>query len=239
MDDGNSLHLSQVPTAAWGRLSLRVCWSVAGACLPGSTCRNGPNCRRWLIVSQSRLVLVPLDLGCTESVQAAAHSVSRSTDRVDMLVNNAGLWGGRCDLGGGIDYGAVHRLYDINALGPLRIVDAFLPLTSRGLKRLAFVSSEAGSIGAARRTGKFDYCMSKAALNMAVKLMFNRLRPEGYTFRLYHPGSMRTYLGGKKNMTAEMEPEEAAALALPFFLGEREDEDRLVMVDFQGEEWPW
>jgi NAD(P)-dependent dehydrogenase (short-subunit alcohol dehydrogenase family) len=81
--------------------------------------------------------------------------------------------------------------------------------------------------------------MSKAALNMAVKIMFNRLHPEGYTFRLYHPGWMRTYMSGRKNPNADMEPEEAAARALSTFLEDRQDEDHLVMVDHQGQVWPW
>lgn len=86
--------------------------------------------------------------------------------------------------------------------------------------------------------------MSKAALNMGVKLMFNRLRPEGYTFRVYHPGWIRSYMGGTKNDDADLEPAEAARPALAHFLqderaGSHVDEDRLVMVDWQGEEWPW
>ena len=46
-------------------------------------------------------------------------------------------------------------------------------------------------------------------------------------------------MSGKKNLEATLEPEEAAAYALPIFLGPREDEDRLVLVDYQGQEWPW
>jgi NAD(P)-dependent dehydrogenase (short-subunit alcohol dehydrogenase family) len=119
-------------------------------------------------------------------------------------------------------------------------VEAFLPLMDRGrLKRLCFVSSEAGSIDRAERTSWFGYCMSKAALNMEVKILFNHLLPEGYTFRVYHPGWIRSYMGGMKNMEAPLEPEEAAAKAIPIFLGQREDEDRLVMVDYDGNEWPW
>jgi NAD(P)-dependent dehydrogenase (short-subunit alcohol dehydrogenase family) len=138
------------------------------------------------------------------------------------------------------DYAEMHRLYDINALGPLRVVEAFLPLTDRGaLKRLCFVSSEAGSINRCRRTSWYGYCMSKAALNMGVKILFNHLRPEGYTFRLYHPGWIRSYMSGEKSTEADMEPEEAAAQALPIFLEPREDEDHLVMVDYQNEVWPF
>jgi NAD(P)-dependent dehydrogenase (short-subunit alcohol dehydrogenase family) len=134
----------------------------------------------------------------------------------------------------------MHRLYDVNALGPLRVVEAFLSLTDRGnLKPLCFVSSEAGSIARAERTAWFGYCMSKAALNMGVKILFNDLYPDGYTFRVYHPGWIRSYMSGEKNLEATLEPEEAASKAIPIFLGQQEDEGRLVLVDYVGKEWPW
>ena len=185
------------------------------------------------------LQIISLDVSSTPSVQAAVQAVGEATDRVDLLINNAGIGGGRSELRDEIDEQAMHRAYDVNAIGPVRMVDAFLPLTDAGMRRLAFVSSEAGSIARCHRQGQLGYCMSKAALNMAVKIMFNRLHPEGYTFRLYHPGWMRTYMSGKKNPAADMEPEEAAAKALPFFLEDRQDGDHLVMVDYQGQLWPW
>jgi NAD(P)-dependent dehydrogenase (short-subunit alcohol dehydrogenase family) len=107
------------------------------------------------------------------------------------------------------------------------------------MKRLCFVSSEAGSVGASKRSGWFGYCMSKAALNMAVKNLHNELFPQGYTFRLYHPGWMRSYMGGAKAEQGDLEPDEAAGYALPLFLNTRADESRLVLVDYKGREWPW
>src|SRR6185369_1697222 len=131
-------------------------------------------------------------------------------------------------------------IYDVNALGALRVVEAFLPLLEQGqTKRLCFVSSEAGSIGAAERTSWFGYCMSKAALNMGVKILFNDLHPAGYTFRVYHPGWVRSYIHGETNMDATLEPEEAASYAIPILLNDRDDEDRFVMVDYEGKEWSW
>jgi hypothetical protein len=50
---------------------------------------------------------------------------------------------------------------------------------------------------------------------------------------------MRSYMSGKKGTAADMEPEEAAAAALPFFLQDRDDEDRLTMIDYLGHEWPF
>ncbi len=188
------------------------------------------------------LHVVPLDVTSVESARAAAAAVSAETDCVDLIINDAGVSSRamRADISEPQDYDEMHRLFDVNALGPLRVVEAFLPLTRPSeMKRLCFVSSEAGSINMARRTSWYSYCMSKAALNMGVKLMFNHLHPEGYTFRLYHPGWVRSYMGGTKNTSADLEPEEAAAYALPFFLDPRADEDRLVLRDYLGKEWPF
>lgn len=188
------------------------------------------------------LTPVPLDVSSAESARTAAQVVGETVDHVDLLINNAGVLSltTKRTLREPQDYDAMQWMYDVNAIGPLRVVEAFLPLVDRGvMKRLCFVSSEAGSIDRCEREGWYGYCMSKTALNMAVKIMFNHLYPENYTFRLYHPGWMRTYMEGPKNIQADLEPEESAAKALPYFLESQDDEARLLMRDWQGEEWPW
>ena len=197
-----------------------------------------------------RLTLVPLDVASDASTRAVGQMVGACTDRVDVLINNAGVLSSRDGpIGEAQDYDEMHRMYNVNALGPLRVVEALLPLTDQSeKKRLCFVSSEAGSINRCTRTSWYGYCMSKTALNMAIKILHNRLRPEGYTFRVYHPGWMRSYMRGVKSSSGDMEPEEAAVHALAYFLRSRtgdphrrarNDEDRLVMRDWQGREWPW
>lgn len=190
----------------------------------------------------ARLACVPLDVGNDESVGAAAQTVGAATSSLDLLINNAGITAASSALAirEAQSYSDMQRILNVNALGPLRVVQAFLPLMDAGTgKRLCFVSSEAGSVGASARKGWFGYCMSKAGLNMAVKNLHNELYPEGYTFRLYHPGWMRSYMGGVKAELGDMEPEEAAQKALPIFLNSRADESRLVLVDYRGREWPW
>lgn len=198
-----------------------------------------------------RLSLIPLDVGSDESVRAAASFAATMVDRIDLLVNNAGVNSPTTfrPIRESQDYAEMRRLYNVNAVGPLRVAQAFLPLTDRGdLKRLCFVSSEAGSINRAERKSWYGYCCSKAALNMGVSMLFNGLRPAGYTFRLYHPGWVRSYMRGTKNLQAELEPEDAARPALAYFLSDRgrdphrddrSDEDRLVLRDWRGREWPW
>ena len=46
-------------------------------------------------------------------------------------------------------------------------------------------------------------------------------------------------MSGQKNNEADLEPDDAAAYAIPIFVNAREDEDRLVLVDYLGNEWPW
>lgn len=188
------------------------------------------------------LHIVPLEVRSIESTHAAAQAVAAMTDHIDLLINNAGVLSATASrsIRESLDYIEMQRVYDVNAVGPLRVVDTFLRLTDRStLKRLCFVSSEAGSISRTQRTGWYGYCMSKAALNMATHILFNHLRPQGYTFRLYHPGWIRSYMSGVKSTEGDLEPEEAAVPALAYFLDARVDEDVLVMRDWQGREWPW
>lgn len=179
-----------------------------------------------------RLSLIDLDVGSQESVSEAAEKVSAQIDCLDMLVNCAGIY-----QNGSSE--ATARCLNINTFGPVRMVEAFLPLMERGEKRLCFFSSEAGSITLAHRKGDVSYCVSKTCLNMAVRLMFEKLQPQGYRFRLYHPGWVRTYMSGLKSAEGNFEPEETAAVAYEQFASDRNWEDVLVMSDVSDEIWPF
>lgn len=190
------------------------------------------------------LSIVPLDAGDMDSVRAAAQAVGRECGALDVLINNAAIAPGnsRHTIREGQDYGEMLKAYNVNALGYLRTTEAFLPLMDRSMdKRLCYVSSEAGSIAQSHRPDMFGYCMSKSALNMGVSILFNSLRPDGYTFRLYYPGWIRSYMGGSKSEQGNLEPDEAAVPAVDFFLSEGSgyDEDKLVMMDFEGKAWDW
>ena len=208
------------------------------------------------------LHLLELDVSDLDSVRAAVAVVQEKTDTLDMIINNAGINGRALPRTGeppeGIraareagrpanpeagleqDYKAMRAAYEVNALGPARIVECFLPLLKNStIRRLCFVSSEAGSVTASERFEMFGYCMSKAAVNMYVKILFNRLRPEGYSFRLYHPGWVRSYMGGQKSTFADLEPEEAGEYAVKYWFDETVDEDTLKLVDYPGKVWPF
>ncbi|UJF31785.1 SDR family NAD(P)-dependent oxidoreductase [Paenibacillus hexagrammi] len=196
-----------------------------------------------------QVTIVELDIASDQSVKHSVEHVGSLVDCVDVIVNNAGVSTHLKDsnIQGKQDYTDLLRLYNVNALGMLRVTKAYLPLTaSSNLKRLCFVSSEAGSISACEWEAWYGYCMSKASMNMGVNLLFHTLRPQGYTFRLFHPGWMKSYMSGVRNEQAQLEPDVVAASAISYFIQPRcavqngvTDEDRLVMRDWRGREWPW
>ncbi|MBE0695322.1 MAG: SDR family NAD(P)-dependent oxidoreductase [Anaerolineaceae bacterium] len=243
-----------VVTGADRGLGLALCaglaksgWHVAA----GQYMMDWPELGELAVRYPDQIRPVRMNVASSESVMEAAEQVKDWVGKVDVLINNAGVMSktGKRSIMEKQDYAEMQRQYEVNSLGVLRVVEAFLPLMgSSSFKRFCFVSSEAGSIERSERITEYGYCMSKAALNMAVKILYNHLHPEGYTFRVYHPGWMRSYMSGVKNNDADMEPEEAAVPALKTFLGGLpggearfgvEDEESLVMTDWRGEKWPW
>ncbi len=187
------------------------------------------------------LHLVPLNVSSDVSVMEAARQATESLTHIDLLISNAAINSSHrvVDISETLNFNAMMEEINVNAIGALRVTKAFLPLLTKSeLKRMCFVSSEAGSIGASSRTGWFGYCMSKAALNMAVKNLWNDLSPKGYSFRLYHPGWLRTFMSGEKNLQATMEPEEGAAIALTYFLDDSVSKE-LTLHCSDGSDLPW
>lgn len=186
-----------------------------------------------------RLHIIDLDVSDMDSVREAAAFTARVTDRVDLLINNAGIAGRTGSLGEPMDFEKAGRLFNVNSLGPLRMTEIFLPLMQSGMKRLCFVSSEAGSVSVCSRTDGFAYTMTKTALNMAIRHLHNHLHPEGYTFRVFHPGWLRSYMSGEKNLNATVEPRDSAISAAGQFLDGSAHEASLQMLDNKGEVWPF
>ena len=107
-----------------------------------------------------------------------------------------------------VDFSVYLPAYQVNAVGPLMVVKYALPLLRKGQKKLIVnVSSEAGSIGACWRKSEYSYCMSKAALNMASRILQNALKEEGIKVLALHPGWFSSDMGGA---AAPITPSDAA-----------------------------
>ena len=193
------------------------------------------------LLHQEHLFLIPLDVSDPESVMAAYHLVEEKTDKIDILINNAGISGSIGDITCLENIERGMQIFQTNCLGPLCMVNTFLPLMMKEntTKRLCFISSEAGSISVCHREDGFVYPMSKAGLNMVVKLLFADLREQGFTFRLYNPGWMRSYMSGKKSVIGKIEPEESSKVAIDYFTKTLKHEDVLKILDNNNMVWPF
>jgi len=191
------------------------------------------------------LHIIKLDMGCPDSITAARNSLLKISDSLDMLISNAALMGEvQCDLyEAPMNLEAVWDSFRVNALGPVRLVESLLPLLDNGvMKRLCFVSSEVASVALMKHRGDspYPYPMSKASLNMGVRLLHNQLFAQGYRFRLFHPGWMkRRQQDGSLSEQALYDPDFIGDIAARYFETPLHDEHRLVMVDYNGYEWPY
>ncbi len=182
--------------------------------------------------------VTPVELDVTDagSVASAYATVSEQTPAIDLLIDNAAIRSATVSNPiATLDFDDVALTFDVNAIGPLRVVQALLPLLRRGESPvLVNVSSEAGSIGQCRRDREFDYCMSKAALNMATALLANYLRGTVHVFAM-HPGWLRTDMGGPR---ATLDPD-AVAKAVAEMLLRTPVPVEAPFVDHDGHPLPW
>ena len=186
------------------------------------------------------LRIVTMDIASTASVGAAAAQVSGMTDSLDLIINNA-VTASKDTMKElpDFDLDQVAPAVDVGAVGPLRVLKAFLPLLRKSAigALVVNISSEAGSIGKCYRTFYIDYGMEKAALNMATMTMHNYFKDEpGLNIICVHPGWIRTNPG---NSEAPLDPYEHAETLRVLFESRRHDKLGPVFITYTGEAYPW
>lgn len=175
------------------------------------------------------------DVSHEDDVRNAQNQCARHHDSLDIIINNAAvhLENDRPDIAE-LDFDRYTRSFQVNSIGPLCIVKHFLPMLRDGeRKQIISISSEAGSIGQAWRKSEYSYCMSKSALNMGMQILHNRLKPEGISVLLIHPGWVRTDMGGD---AAHLSGEESAAAVANQILTYN---DEPIYIDWEGKALPW
>ena len=176
-----------------------------------------------------------LDVADAQAIAALPAAAAKHLQRVDLLVNNAGVLvsGERF---GNVEAEALMHSFAVNAAAPLLITQALSPLLLRGHKpRVLCVSTQLASISQASNFRTLSYAMSKAALNMAVKRLAAELGARGIVVMALHPGWAQTDMGGKdatlpvrKSVEAMLEIIERAGV-----------EDGGTFVAYDGAALPW
>jgi NAD(P)-dependent dehydrogenase (short-subunit alcohol dehydrogenase family) len=177
------------------------------------------------------------DVGDEGSVRQALETIAGRVNTLDIVLNNAAVHLDQSRLPlEKVDFSVYIPAFQVNAIGPLMVIKYALPLLRKGTRKLIVnFSSEAGSIGACWRTSEYSYCMTKAALNMASRILQNDLREEGIKILALHPGWFSSDMGG---LEAPITPAEAAERIVKV-LSNPPELAGPIFVDLNGEVMEW
>jgi len=143
-----------------------------------------------------------LDVANDASVKAAAVAYGKTSDTLDVLVNNAGVATGGYVAPSEASLDDMHALYEVNVFGPVRVTQAFVPfLRKAGQGRIVMMSSSLGSISELldMTSGTYGvnllgYNSSKSALNMITVCFAKELAAYGIKVNAANPGYVATDL---------------------------------------------
>ena len=161
---------------------------------------------------------VPLDVTDDRSVAAAAQLIELRAGRLDVLVNNAGVTGGRPQEPSTVDLAAVRTAVETNVIGVIRVTNAMLPLLRRSASpRIVNMSSGVGSLTRQTTPGaevgpiSVAYAPSKSMLNAVTVQYAKELQGTDILINAACPGYTATDLN---NFSGHRTPEQGAAIAV-------------------------
>lgn len=149
---------------------------------------------------------IPLDITDDESIIKARKEIGKKTNVLDILINNAGIYGGypQSALDATIDQ--FKAAYDTNVYGVVRVTQAFINLLKKSSEpRVVNVSSSQGSITLHSDPSYkyYDYkgvvyLSSKSAMNMYTVALAYELRDTNFKINAVCPGYTKTDFNGHR-----------------------------------------
>ncbi|MGB8366029.1 MAG: SDR family oxidoreductase [Rhizomicrobium sp.] len=174
-----------------------------------------------------------LDVTSPTSIAALAEAIA--AEPIDLLINNAGIYGPARQSADAMDYDGWARTFAVNSMAPLRIAQAFRENLRKGRgKKLVTITSSLGSME--QHDGAvFAYRASKAAVNNVMHGLAMAWKKDAITVALLHPGWVKTDMGGKH---ADLEPHESIA-GMKRVIATLTLADSGKFFDYAGAEVPW
>ena len=181
-------------------------------------------------VSHDGIMHVDCDVCDSVSAKAAIAQVLKLTDRIDVVISNAGF-----GISGSVEFTEIEeaqRQMDVNFMGAVRFTQAVLPqLRKQHAGRIIYTSSVAAILAVPYQS---FYSASKAAINAMALALANEVKEFGISVSVMMPGDVSTgftdarrkstageevYLGANKAITTMerderggMQPEQMARL---------------------------
>lgn len=159
------------------------------------------------------VLFCPMDVTDRASVLKAAEWVAKTSGRLDVLINNAGIMTEK-DLKSAalsIDLNVVRETFETNVLGHLTVSQVFIPLMRMNhYGRIVNISSGLGTLSD-MQAGYTAYRISKTALNALTRILAAELAGTNILINSMCPGWCRTDMGGPD---ADRSAEEGARTAV-------------------------
>ena len=158
---------------------------------------------------QGQLQIHEMDVTLESSVGNTFQQMNLQTSRLDLLINNAGVYPEDGDeLFEDLNPEWFEKTIQVNYLGTVRVTRHFLPLIKNSPKAsIVNLSSGAASITTKEDGRRYCYGASKAALNMFSRTLAAELKSSGIIVVALSPGWVRTEMGGPN---ADLSIEESA-----------------------------
>ena len=146
--------------------------------------------------SAGEVVFLEIDISNEQSIGAAAAELGRESERLDVLVNNAGVLLDEDKDALSITADIFETTIRTNTLGPWLVAQAFAPLLKKSAEpRIVNVSSGGGQLEDGADGWAPSYCVSKTALN-GVTIQLAAALPK-FAVNSVCPGWVRTDMGGE------------------------------------------
>ncbi len=210
-------------------------WTVIATCRTPETADALQN----LAVQYSNITIEQLDVTDHEAIESlAARYEGRA---IDVLLNNAGINPGRGpQTFGEIDYEVFDQIIHTNTTGPLKMAEAFADhVAASDQKKIMTLTSGMGTLSGAERFPPIvgPYRISKAGVNMAMRVAARALKGRGVIVGILDPGLVDTDQAAGVNVP-KMAPEVAIAGMITVIDGFTLEKTGL-MFRHNGEVSPW
>lgn len=179
--------------------------------------------------------LLEMDVTDEASVQKAAGYIGQNAGSLDAIINNAAIMIEREKTIEELDLSAMSKSFEVNTIGPMRVIQTLLPQIYKGNNQVIVnISSEAGTIINAFETN-YPYSISKTALNMFSERLREYLKSKDIRVYAVHPGWMRTNMGG---IDAPANPEDIANGILDILERKKKIYSKIAFIDSTGRPMP-
>ena len=160
-----------------------------------ATCRDpqSADALKNLAAEHDNVVIEELDI--TDANEVAALDGKYADTPIDVLLNNAGLIGPRPGQKfGAFDYELFAETYRVNAIGTMRVTEAFLDnVEASAQKKIVTLGSAAGSLQMIFASPDYyPYRASKAALHIMMRILANNLNDSDVIVTIVNPGIVDT-----------------------------------------------